>query len=203
MRRDDLLALAEENRWLRAEVARLEAELSEARQEEVKSLQRRLRYLEGRLEGQRGPAGPSPRGVLSAVLLSAGLSLGLVGAMTALFLQDPPRPSAAHTSFAAEQGRLVVTGDPFDATIRVDGKILGKAPLFTEIPSGHHDLEILREDGEIADRMEFFARPGEVTRATYHLPPTIRVKLEDSPLRALDLREGATIHFIDHFVEVE
>src|SRR4051812_47983184 len=89
MRREDILALAEENRRLRGEVYQLEEELLVTRQEESDALRQRIASLEARASGEG--ALPLARSAISAVFAGAALSLGMAAVLASLLFAATPR----------------------------------------------------------------------------------------------------------------
>lgn len=204
MRREDILALAEENRRLREEVSQLEEELFLTHQEEATSLRQRLTALEQRAASDEGAELRATRGAISAVLAGVALSLGLAGGLASLLFAAAPRhyacssiktPIEVPAAQAPQNSRLFVTGEPVNAPLRLDGEAVGQAPLLITIEPGHHTLEILNDEGEVADKMELFAQPQQTARATYHTTnPSEEINIKPTHRQ---------IHFIDHFVETK
>ena len=180
MRREDVLALAEENRRLRQEIYRLEEDLVTAHQEESEVLRRRLAMLEQKTSAHYESELSATRGALAAVIAGVALSLGLAGGLATLLFSathktyptkkkfDPTVP--ARTTNIVETSSLFVNGEPMQAKILLDGVFIGESPLFITISPGHHKLNIVSEDQRPIDQMEFFAQPSQTTRATYHEP---------------------------------
>lgn len=200
MRRDDLIALGEENRLLREEIASLKTKLEEARYEEVVALRRRIHFLEQRLRHE------PPRGLLPALLLGAALAVGMTGGLTSLLFRPPSSfasypaaslpPLPRQAPLIEEPGQLIITGGPVGATIRVDGDIVGATPLFIEVSAGHHRLEVLGPRGEVTDRAELFARPGELTRVTFQSPRLVFPEYEELK-HPREKRAVSPIHFVE------
>jgi hypothetical protein len=180
MRREDVLALAEENRRLRQEIYRLEEDLFTAHQEESEVLRRRLAMLERKNSAQYESELSATRGALAAVIAGVALSLGLAGGLATLLFSvtnktyptkkkfEPITPT--HTTNIVETSQLFVNGDPLQAKILLDGVFVGESPLFITISPGHHKLSIVGEDEPLLNQMEFFAQPSQTTQATYHKP---------------------------------
>jgi hypothetical protein len=192
MRREDILALAEENRRLRQEIYRLEEDLLSAHQEESEVLRRRLAILEQKANSQYESELRATRGALAAVIAGVALSLGLAGGLASLLFSatNMPQPTKkkfsstvpSHTTSIPETSTLFVNGDPTQAKVLLDGVFVGESPLFITISPGHHKLDILNEDQNTIDQMEFFAQPSQTTRATYHAPKD-KVKTGSSSFR--------------------
>jgi serine/threonine protein kinase len=71
---------------------------------------------------------------------------------------------------SGEPGMLKVTTKPSDLPVRVDGNIVGNAPLSLEIASGKHDLEIGDATREIA-KMTIEVKPGKTVKIDRKIPP--------------------------------
>ena len=180
MRREDVLALAEENRRLRQEIYRLEEDLLTAHQEESEVLRRRLALLEQKASSHYESELSATRGALAAVIAGVALSLGLAGGLASLLFSATHKPYPTkkkfdatlptHTTTIIETSNLFVNGEPSQAKILLDGVFVGESPLFITISPGHHKLNIVNEDQSPIDQMEFFAQPSQTTRATYHDP---------------------------------
>jgi hypothetical protein len=177
MRREDILALAEENRRLRQEIYRLEEELISAHQEEAEVLRDRLSQLETKIRSPHDNELQTMRGALAAVIAGVALSLGLAGGLASLlFSATQPKstptkispPVAPAFTKQVETSSLFVSGEPVQAKILLDGVLVGESPLLLTISPGHHKLDIVDNNWNTIDRMEFFAQPNQTTRATYH-----------------------------------
>lgn len=71
---------------------------------------------------------------------------------------------------SGDPGMLKVTTKPSDLPVRVDGNIVGNAPLSLEIASGKHDIEIGDASREIA-KMTIEVKPGKTVKIDRKIPP--------------------------------
>jgi hypothetical protein len=98
---------------------------------------------------------------------------------------------------ASLAARLVAKADREDATVRLDGRELGKAPLDAAVPIGRHTLEVKTADGRYGETKEVVLFPRAVYDITFALrdlaPPVLPPAPTPLPVNPTPVRPSAPV----------